>query len=509
MYEVALAFSVLCFVTVSVWYIRSPLFSFFHPFTFYTAFHGLIFVFRPIVARILDFQEIYRAFQFFPSESDKLTAILASNVGYLAFAFFCLRSGSVPMRFAIDKFTIEERIRLGRFMPWVIAIISPISIYSLVTLWNEASSGSGMTGVVMDNSTGVFMHTATTGYLYEAQLMLASACTLLAWIYRFHFLSLIPFALFIIGRSGTGGRGPFVIALAALGLIFLYENRKRFANIKIITISILAIFLFNIVGSDRGALVRSLTSGENAEGRAYYVRDDLQFMEGMDLGNLEFFEYLIYVVPQRSGTYDYFLNNFQLFTEPIPRMWWKGKPAGAPFKRIFLFDYGRPIGITYSLPGMGWYCFGWLGVIIWCGLWGHTLGWIYRKYVEGPQNTLQTAAYMIFLPILIIAYRDGSVITIFRQGLFYMTPIVIWYGISKTVAIPSASLMRRRALRRWRRARLEAKRDAILAGEAPLATADVTPVAPREVAHREAEGRTDRLSRRRRMAYQKKRLLME
>lgn len=504
MYELALAFSVACFVAVSVWFIRSPLFSFFHPFTFYTAFHGLIFVFRPIVARILEFQEIYRAFQFFPSESDKLTAILASNVGYLAFAFFCLRSGSVPMRFAMDKFTIEERIKLGRFMPWVIAIISPIAIYSLFTLWNDAASGAGITGIVMDNSTGVFIHTSTTGYLYEAQLMLASACTLFAWIYRFHILSMIPFSLFIFGRAGTGGRGPFIIALVALGLIFLYENRKRFANIKIIAISIFAIILFNMIGSDRGAMVRSLASGENSREVTQYTGNELQFMEGMDLGNLEFFEYIIYVVPQRSGTYDYFLNNFQLFTEPIPRMWWNKKPAGAPFKRIFLFDYGRPIGITLSLPGMGWYNFGWLGVIIWCGFWGHALGWIYRKYVEGPQDTLQTAAYMIFLPMMIIAYRDGSVITIFRQGLFFMMPIIIWYGISKTVAIPSASLMRQRTLRRWRRARLEAKRDAILAGEGYLPPADATPVAPRD-----ADGRSERLSRQRRMAYQKKRLLME
>jgi hypothetical protein len=505
MYEVALAFSVFCFAAVTIWYVRSPIFSLFHPFTFYTGFHGLIFVFRPIVARILDFRSIYQAFGFEPSPADKLTAILASNLGYLAFALFCIRAGSVPMRFSVDKFTIEELTKLGRVFPWVIGIIGPVGLYSLSVLWNDAVGGAGISGVYMDQSTGVFTHTNASGYLYEAQLMLASACALLAWVYRFHFLSMIPFVLFIVGRSGTGGRGPFVTALATVGLIFLYEKRKKIFNLRVTVITLFAIFLFNMIGADRGTYVRSLASGQIATSSAKISGSEQRFMEGMDLGNLEFFEYLIYVVPQRSGTYDYFLNNLQLFTEPIPRAWWSGKPSGAPIKKVFLFDFGSPVGMTSSLPGIGWYSLGWIGVIIWCGLWGHALGWIYRKFAEGPQNTLQTAAYMVFLPIMIIAFRDGVILTVLRQGLFFLMPVIIWYGISKVVAIPSASVMRQRAFRRWRRARFEARRDAVLEARSALQSVEATPQPDPQP---EAESRIERLGRKRRLAYQTNRILL-
>ena len=69
--------------------------------------------------------------------------------------------------------------------------------------------------------------------------------------------------------------------------------------------------------------------------------------------------------------------------------------------------------MTRSLPGEGWYAWGWFGVIVWCGLWGYVLGLIYRKFVEGSQSAFKTAAYMIFVPILIIGYRDGTLVTMF------------------------------------------------------------------------------------------------
>ena len=91
MYETALALSVICFVLVTVYFVRSPSFSLFHPLTFYSAFHGFIFVFRPIIVWINDYSYIYRGYQFTPSPSDKLTVILASNAGFLAFAFFLIK----------------------------------------------------------------------------------------------------------------------------------------------------------------------------------------------------------------------------------------------------------------------------------------------------------------------------------------------------------------------------------------------------------------------------------
>ena len=452
MYEAALALSVLCFVLVAGYFVRSPTFSLFHPLTFYSVFHGFVFVFRPIVARINDFNLVYRGYQFTPSPSDKLTVILASNLGFLAFAFFCLVSGNVAMRFKQDGFAAAERNRLKPLLSWVLAICVPIGLYSLSKMWNLATTtGSGYEAMIRDAGTGYYLNTQDNGYLVEAQLMLASCGALVAWVYRFRLLAVLPLIGFVIFRAGTGGRGPFVTALVTVGLLYLYEHRRRFPSIGVIGLLVAVVLAFNTVGDDRGAAIRRAIGNDSGSQTFAGTRANERFLEGMDFANLEYFEYLVYTIPQRTHTYGYFLDALQVFTEPVPRVLWKNKPVGAPFNRIFLLDYGRAIGMTRSLPGEGWYSLGWLGVVIWCGLWGYTLGWIYRRFVEGPQSTFKTAAYMIFIPILIVAFRDGQLVTVFRQGLFYLAPVVLWFYFAKYLGVPSAALVRAAAARRLRR----------------------------------------------------------
>ncbi len=456
MYEIAIALSVLCFLIVGLYFVNSPNFSAFHPFTFYCAFHGLLFVIRPILSLVLKYDLIYNAYGFEPSDSDRLTAILASNLGFLAFAFFCLRSGGVPMQFKQDSFAIVERNRLKTIFPWVAVVCIPIATYSLVSLWNAAGEGVAYADMIRDKRTGFSINTTGNGYLYEAQLMLASCGAIIGWIFRFRLLAIMPLIAFVVLRAGTGGRGPFITALTTLSLLYFYETRQKFPGIKLLLSVTIAAILFSAVGQDRGRSVREAFGAEKTA-EAGYSGVPLKFMEGMDFGNLEYFEYLIYVVPQRSHTYDYFLDNLQIFTEPVPRVLWKNKPIGAPFTRIYLFDYGFPIGMTKSLPGEGWFAFGWAGVVIWCGLWGHFLGLFYRKFVEGNQSSFQTITYLTFLPILIIAYRDGAIITILREGVFFFTPIFLWYMLSRYLGFPSAQDMRAAAARRLRRDRLAGK----------------------------------------------------
>jgi len=441
MYEAALTLSLICLLGVGFFFMRSPAFSVFHPLTFYICFHGLIFVIRPIVAWGMEFRFIYQVYQFTPSASDKLIAILASNLGFLVFAFFAFRAGGVAMQFKQDRFAVAERNRLSRIFPWVAAICIPIGAYSLISLWNDASNDSSYATMMQDAATGVAINTTANGYLVEAQLMLASCGAIVAWIFRFRLIAILPLVAFIIGRAGTGGRGPFVTSMVTVGLLYLYEKRRKLPSFKIFLGILAVVAMFTVVGDDRGRSIRQMVGTDNTASH-YYGSNEARFMEGMDFGNLEYFEYLVYVVPQRSHTYDYFIDNLQLFTEPIPRVLWKNKPIGAPFNRIFLMDYGFPVGMTRSLPGEGWFALGWAGVAIWCGLWGYGLGWIYRKYVEGPQGTLHTAAYMIFLPVLIVAYRDGLVVTVFRQCLFFLMPVVLWLALSRALSLPTAQHMR-------------------------------------------------------------------
>ena len=452
MYEIALAFSVFCLVGVSFAFIRSAAFSIFHPLTFYTLFHGFIFVFRPIVARIMDFQTIYRSYQFTPSASDKLTVILASNLGFVTFAACCMLAGNVAMRFKQDSVAIAQRERVKPLFLWVAAICVPIGAYSLSIVWNGAATSEvGYAGMVRDAGTGVSVNTANNGYLMEAQLMLASCGAVLAWVFRFRVLAVLPLVLFVVFRAGTGGRGPFVTALATVGLLWLYERRRRLPTVPILAIMAAVVVVFNVVGDDRGASVRRAIGQENSSEVFGRNRIGERWLEGMDFGNLEYFEYLVYTIPQKTHTYGYFLDTLQVFTEPVPRVLWSGKPVGAPFNNIYLLDYGNAIGMTRSLPGQGWYSLGWLGVIFWCGLWGYVLGRIYRRFVEGAQGTFETAAYMVFLPILIVAFRDGQLVTVFRQGLFFFAPIVMWWLFARALGVPGVAAVRQMLAQRRRK----------------------------------------------------------
>lgn len=457
MYEIALALSVLCLVGVVFFFVRSAAFSVFHPLTWYIAFHGLLFVFRPIVARIMDFQVVYRGYRFVPSASDKLTVILASNLGFLVFAACCWRVGNVAMRFKQDHLAISERERLKPLFLWAAAICVPIGLYSLTTVWNGVSeSGVGYADMVMDPGTGAFINTKNVGYVVEAQLMLATCGAVFAWLFRFRLLALLPLIAFVVLKAGTGGRGPFVTALATVGLLYLYEHRRRIFSWKAALAVGGAMILFATVGNDRGATIRRMVGSDTSSTVFYQTRGNERFLEGMDFANLEYFEYLVYAIPQRTHTYGYFLDTLQIFTEPVPRVWWKNKPVGAPFERIHLFEYGNPMGMTRSVPGEGWYSLGWAGVAIWCALWGWCLGRIYRAYVQSDQSTLKTASYMIFLPVLIVAYRDGSPITILRQGLFFFMPIVVWHLFRRSTRVPSLSTVRAAALRGIRARRTKA-----------------------------------------------------
>ena len=445
MYIVALGLSVLTFLAVVAWYWRSPAFSLFHPLTFYIAFHGLLFVVRPIFAYIYNYQGLYYAYEFNPSESDKLTVIYAANLGFVVFSAFCLRAGSVPMIFKSTPAVAEERRRLSQIFVWVIAICGPLAAWSLAKSYAPPTLSTEM---VMDGATGVFINTGSNGYVTDLQLMAVSMSALVIWLGRFRPITFLPLLAFVVFRAGTGGRGPFIAALVTVALFYLYEKRLRYPAFRIVLAGVAGIIMFNAVGADRGQAIRVAVGLE--EPSIYEDSDNNRNgpLESMDFGNKEFFEYLVYAIPQRTGTYGYFLNNFQVFTEPVPRAIWSGKPVGEPFRRFYLFDYGYPIGMTRSLPGEGWYSLGWLGVIIWCGLWGHLLGVIYRRFVESEQNTFQTVFFIIFVPTLIVAFRDGTLITLAKQTGAYFAPVFVWWILAKYMGVPRARELAAASLQR-------------------------------------------------------------
>lgn len=438
MYPILLWASVAIFVVATVAYLRQSFSSVYHPISLYLVFHCIVFVVRPLFAYWRHYDFLYPVYGFAPSQDVKSTVIICANLGLLAFMAGAWKSGSEPLAFHQGPAEFAHRRRLIPAFVMVLALIAPLAIGSIYTVFT-----TGYQGMRLDVHTGVAVNTSGNGWLLEAQLMLVPLSVLIAWTFRFRWWSLLPLILFVTVRAGTGGRGPFIVACAAAGLLWMFDNRRRWPALWMFTLIVPLTAGFYILGQERGAVRAFLDDGKIIE-----LRERTGFMETMDWANMEFFEYLVETVPRKTGTYGYFVDNLQVFTEPVPRAVWKNKPIGPPIKMFNLFDYGNPIGMTYSLPGYGWMQLGYLGVALWCALWGYCLGAIYSWFMRSRQGNFQVAMYFAFLPIFIIAFRDGGLVTIARTGVFYLTPVLVWMWMAQAMGIPDPSELARRAATR-------------------------------------------------------------
>ncbi len=446
MYEVLLSANVLLWLGIALYFVRLPIASVYHPVSYYLFFHGFVFTFRPIVVHIQGYTALYNGYGFLPSPSDKITVILGTMLGLVCFVSAALKFGNAPPRFVQDRFTDIERGQLIRPFLIVACLVAPIGIISILANWAARSNDAST--MVFDAATGYTINTVNNGYFADVQLMLAPLAVMLIWLFRFKWWTFTPFAAFIILRSGTGSRWPIMMACATVALMFLYERRKKFPNLKPAVLIIAALWLFQVIGVDRGAAIRNLFVEDKSLALVYSNSREMGFLEAMDWANLEFFEYIVYAVPQRTGTHGYFLNNLQVFTEPVPRALWADKPVGPPIKLFSLYDYGFPIGMTNSLPGEGWMQFGYLGIAIWCGLFGWFYGWIYNKFQQSRQSTLALIAFLLFIPLSLQVFRDGLLLTLIKTHAWFLLPVVLMYGIARLSAVPLADEIRLMAYRR-------------------------------------------------------------
>ncbi|MET0180509.1 MAG: O-antigen polymerase [Novosphingobium sp.] len=445
MYPVLLYLSLAIFAAVCVSYARQDFASIFHPISFYLLFHGFIFVIRPLFAYYGEYNLIYGVYQFRPTMETKIAVIVAANLGLLAFVGGAAWTGNAPMVFKQTALHLEQRRRMIPAFLAAMALLVPLGVASL-----RNTMTTGFVGMVRIKGTGVTVNTTANGWFIDAQLLLVPCAMLFAWMFRFRWWSLLPLFGFIVGRATTGSRGPFIVACVAAGLAYLYERRMRYPDWRIVATLYLLVTAFVRVGDDRGRAVRSwLEDGQASEA----VQSRTPFMKRMDFANLEFIEFIVHTIPEKTGTYGYFLDNLQVFTEPIPRKLWKGKPVGPPIELYNLFDHGNPIGMTSSLPGQGWAQLGYLGVLIWCGLWGLLLGKAYSKFARGSQDTVPVALYLCFLPIFVIAFRDGGLLTVVRSGAFYLAPVLLMALFARWMGVPPFRLIEQAAVRARRGSR--------------------------------------------------------
>lgn len=434
MYEALLLASCGLFVVTCAAYVRADQARFVHPATFYLAFHGLAFVVRPLLAHWYQFEFIYRLYEFEPSMADKVTAILGANLAMLVFVG--VACAICRKQDGLGQSDTREAWGARLFQPimWTCVVIAPFAVWSQLAHWDQRAELYG--GMVRDAATGALINTAQSGWFTDMGLMMAPLAVLLVWAARYRWWGWPFFAVFAVLQAGTGTRGPLIYAGLALAILYLLEKRRKWPGWQPLLALTLLGGVFGQILTDRGDSIRQQFGASPSSEQT--ASDQLKPLEGMDFANLEYLEFVIHAVPQRTGGYDYFTSNLQILTEPIPRALWPDKPIGSPVQFFSLWDYGQPIGITLSVPGAGWMALGWIGIVLQAALFALLYGTLYRSLVLRGGSAPQLLAYALLAATAVVVLRDGMLLSFARVLPFYLGPLLLVLAFSRLRSGPTA-----------------------------------------------------------------------
>ncbi len=430
MIAVGLAAQAAVFALVVVVFLLSGTASMFHPLTFYLIFHGLVFLARPVLVYAYDFNNTWLFMGFWPDSQQFVFTLAVSSVALIAFSLACGLAGNArPDMDTLPTLPIATPEKIAYAV--TLLLLTPLALYSAYIRKDGASFDfTGDVQMERDPVTGQPIFVNTTGYIAEAHAMGMPLTLGLIFLARGNPLSFLPFGAFVLYRAYLGwGRWAIVIGVISLVLVLLYQTRHKWFAWWHVAAGIPVLALFHLLGQNRG-YVRAMINGDTTPIMDEPGRSFVDSLANQDLANFDFLSFILWVTPGQSGTYTYFTQYLQLFTEPIPRIFWPGKPVGAPIKLIELNDYGNFSNLTLSLAGDGWMSGGWLGMIITMVLVGLVLGrvhrWFWEKGCHSPHGVL---FFCTFVPLSLQWYRDGG-ITIFKFGFFALLPILLWWLLS-------------------------------------------------------------------------------
>jgi hypothetical protein len=399
--------------------------SLFHPVTWYLAFHGLVFVLRPILVHFFGFDFIWNYMRFQPSDEIFVRTLAVSSLGLVVLVVACLMTSRGHPSFSghpAREFSLPQR----RALLVVTLLLLPLIGYSIFF----TASGSAQGELVG----GTFINTNSVGYLNDAQFALMPLLCIWLAVTRFHWLNLLP-AILYIGYRSWGGWARFTIVLFLLmvAATYCWQRQRRWMPLWSVAAAVPIFLLFNLIGHNRDVFKQWL-SGEEVRTVQYDPGMDRQQklkaqFDNPDAANFDSLAYILAVVPERTGTYTFGAQYLQIFTEPIPRLLWKGKPAGAPVAFFDLNAYGNFVGLTPSLAGDGWMSGGWFGLIVTMALVGGFLGWAHRWFWNHVENNLAALFYLTALPVLAQWYRDGG-ISMAKFMLWNWLPLLMWGGLN-------------------------------------------------------------------------------
>jgi len=435
--ELALTGQVLLWLVILGVFMASGQASIFHPLGIYLGFHGLVFVLRPLLVQLLGFDSEWIFMGFKPEPEEFIRTLAATSLGLVVLATTCLSVGRARPRFSAGVAPSLSHEQ-GRALVVITILLLPYIAYSIY----KANGDTG--GMHADN--GVYMLTKSTGYVNDAQLMLAPLLCLWLVKTRFHWLNLVPILIYVGYRAWCGwARWTILLFFVTLVFQFCWYHRSRWLPVWTFAAAVPVLILFNLLGHNRDMLKALLIDGTVAieqfrhpPGMSGEEKRRAQ-LDTQDFANFDYLAAVVSIVPRRTGTYTYGTQYLQLFTEPIPRILWHGKPAGAPVSFFGLGQYVNFMGLTISMIGDGWMNGGWIGVVITMGLVGAVLGWAHRTFWAKSNLVLPSMFYLTLLGVSPNWFRDGGVISLLKFLLFtwmplLLLPVVVWLMKGRVVA---------------------------------------------------------------------------
>jgi hypothetical protein len=425
MVDIALWAQVIVWLIIISIFFASGQASIFHPVTWYLAFHALVFVLRPVLVHYFGFDFIWNYMRFRPTDEVFVRTLEVSSVGLVLFVAACLAVSRRNPSFSEDHYR-EFSPTQKRGLLVVTLLLAPIIGYSIYSTAKGTSVGE-LVG-------GVFININSVGYLNDAQFLLMPLLCIWLMVTRFHWANALPVILYIGYRSWGGwARFTIVLFVAMVVATYCWQHRLRWMPRWAVAAALPVFMLFNLIGHNRDVFKELLTGQqvrtvEYDPGMTTDQKIKKQY-DNPDAANFDSLAYIIAVVPERTGTYTYWSQYLQIFTEPIPRLLWKGKPVGAPVSFFDLNAYGNFIGLTSSLCGDGWMSGGWVGLAITMTLMGGFLGWFHRWFWNHAGNNMASLFYLTALPMLAQLYRDGG-ISIAKFMLWNWLPLLMWTGIN-------------------------------------------------------------------------------
>ena len=412
-------------------YSRYIKFRILDPATWYVLFHFMLFAIRPTFVFELGYRANFMYMGFSPDLPDVIITFAVANLGLLAF----LLGASIFPRPRFDYHTPLHPTALERQTFGIaVAISLPLILFSIYYSYThplvEITARSGG-NLIIDPDTGKKLFTSGSGYAYVFQNALPGVLIALMLLRRpqwWIFLIAISFMFQVF----LTGRGRFVIIYFVLSLIIFAFQMRRISVAKRASLLLgfggAAIILIAVGGVYR-RVSRSLggVSWQDLTLSDYFARTPLG--DSQEFGMFEYLTYLVKYFPDSNYGFSYFTQYLEIFTQPIPRALWHGKPVGSPIKLIDLNEFGNFDGLTQSLPGAGWISLGLVGLLTLPSASGVVFSLFYRYAAKNWNKVDVRSLYIVALPFSVQWFRDGAP-SIVQFYVFGMFPLIFWLALN-------------------------------------------------------------------------------